>query len=390
MKTFTYHAHPLNKTGLTQLVENAKANLITVINGTGCNKEDFNITLKPDSLEIVSKIEGDDWSLRHSFEDGKVLHVRGMKLEGQDCLVFWPAKFGAAHHALKELKNILANFFAPDSNFAGFRLHVSDNAFLTGWMVQTKEDHYSLIQLPTWTAPGEEIRGRTPYTLEELNANESELFINNIWFTLLKDNEGYTVRYDDKAHTFYVMRKFDEPVEIDEERLPYLELGPYEEVNYDSPILRELGLLPPGQSAPEMVYEDPTGRQVAVIKETFDDVEYLTYVLSHGQDNLHDQITLGPKAVFNEQLIAILIHRFKKLDSEIPHQANKDAIAALEGILVGQAARYAERQAEADGVLEGQEVTDQHAGKEVITEVVREADLPRDQAGKVADLTLES
>lgn len=368
MKTFTYHAHPLSKAGFEQLVENLRAGLITVIDGSSGRKEDWNITLKLDSLDIKSNVEGDDWSLNMPYEDDKVVHVRGMKLEGRDCLIFWRAKLGVAHHALKEFKAILADFFDPAGKSVGFRLHVSNNAFLTGWMVQEKDDHYSLIQLPTWTGPGEGITGRTPYDLEELHVNQSELFINNIWFTLMKDSSDYTVGYDNTEHTFYVIRKFDEPVDINTDNLPYFEINAYEEVNYNSPVMAELGLLPPGQKLPVLVYNDATGRQVAFIEEKFDGYSYDTYVISHGQENITDQITLGPLAAFNEQLIEILIHRYTKLNSEIPDEANVKTIEALEEVKRLQAERYGRRKA-------------------IIADAPREEDLPRDAEGTIADLT---
>lgn len=399
MKTFTYHTHPLNKAGLEQLIENMRAGLITVIDGSSGRKEDFNITLKTNALEIKSNIEGDDWELNLPLEDGKVVHVRGMKLEERDCLVFWRAAHGVAHHALKELKGLLANFFAPDSKEAGLRIHVSNNAFLTGWMVQEKDDHYSVIQLPTWTGPGEEIKGRTPYDLKELHEQETELFINNIWFAMQKDNEGYTVRYNPEEHTFYIIRKFDRPVELCHSDLPYFELNCYEEVNYQGPAMTELGLLPPGQTPPEMVYSDETGRQVAVINEVFDEKKYATYVISHGLGGVHDQVTLGAEAAHNEQLIAILIHRYTQLNSEIPDEANVKTIEALEEIKRLQAERYAARKAItetipetleqiSDALPEGSKLADQHEGNKVIVDVAHDPEaLPQTVDGEVADLT---
>jgi hypothetical protein len=384
MKPFDYHAHSLNKAGLEQMIENMRADLITVIDGTDCNKEDWNITIKTDAINIKTNVEGDDWELNLPYEDGKVAHVRGMKLEGRDCLVFWMARHGNAHKALKALKSIMADFFAPDSKSAGFRIRVSNNALLTGWMVQEKEDHYSLIQLPTWTAPGEEIKGRTPYDLKELHENEDELFINNIWFAMFKDNDGYTVRYDPREQTFYVIRKFDEPVELDYDDLDCLELGPYEEVNYQGPAMTELGLLPPGQTPPTMVYSE-NGRQVAKIKEVFDGVNYVTYVLSHAQQGVTDQITFGREAVYGEQLLAVLTDRYTTLNEEVPHEANVKTLELLEEIKRLQAERYKKR--EEDGILGSKEV-DSTEGKKVIVDVATDpADLPRDAEGNVADIT---
>ena len=235
--------------------------------------------------------------------------------------------------------------------------------------------------------------------MKELHENETELFLNNIWLTMFKDNEGYTVRYNPEEHTFYVIRKFDKPVELDYNDLPYFELNCYEEVNYQGPAMTELGLLPPGQTPPEMVYSDDTGRQVAVINEVFDEQKYATYVISHGLGGVHDQVTLGAEAAHNEQLIAILIHRYTQLNSEIPHDANVQTLELLEQVKTLQAARYAERKAItetipeilekiSDGLPEGHKVADSNDGKKVIVDVAIDPEtLPRDAEGNVADLT---
>lgn len=368
---------PYNQAGFEQLKANLEAGILSVIGGKGdIPKDHYHTTIKPDGVLFQSKIEGDDWSAEVKLADSsETVHVRGAKFDGNDCLVFWRGGFGKAHHDLAILKDLLKQLLT-DKTIPGFAIKVTDSAWLTGWMVKENDDYIDLIQNPTWTKPGETITGRTPYDLETLNNVDSEIFINNIWFNISRKGDGYNAHYNERENTFYVTRTFDQPVELIYDELPAIELGAYEEVNYESPVMQELGLLPPGQTKPDLIYNGADGRQVVVIKEVFDASTYMTYVFGHGSTGQHDQITLGKEAAHNEQLIEALIHRYTALNDEVPHEANVKTIELLNEIKTVQASRYTQR--EEDGTL---------GSKVVIAGEVPEADLPRDAEGSVADLT---
>lgn len=338
MKTVNYPTFAFNQAGLSDMLDSIAAGKFSLMEAASGSERDYNINIADGKVSVTSNIENDTWTKSVAMPEGAVLHYRGIEMDGIKCLAFWAASWGLAHRDLNLLRVQLTSFM-KEPRTSQLTIQLSPEAILTGWTIGSKGTGYELAQIPTWEGQTG-VAGRTPITLEEIIVREDELFLNNLWINV-SPTEDYSVSYDEE-NSSVTIRGIDVTAETAND-VGTLMVVPYEEVNYNSPIMETLGLVPPGQTKPVLIYSDDTGRQIAHIEETFDDVTYDTYVLSHGQGNLTDQLTLGANALYNEQLLEVLIHRYTKLNADLPHTANEKTIKLLEQIKTLQAERYALR-----------------------------------------------
>ena len=107
---------------------------------------------------------------------------------------------------------------------------------------------------------------------------------------------------------------------------------------------------------PVEIYNNEQGKSVLALEETFDGATIHTFQFSHGsQTDLSDRVSMGRDAVYAEQLIAALIHRYQEVDKVIPHPANEQSIQLLKQVVEIQQARTLERQQQAAQVSTDEE-----------------------------------
>lgn len=279
-------------------------------------------------------------TLQLPAEDKERFFFRGVDLDGgEKVLAFWYDVPYVGINTLNELRAAYADLKAGKTK--NVFIQVTDGAILSGFTVQDGEESVQLVQIPTWKGTEKEaIIGRQPYELSELmsEAGEKEGLFNNVWFYLLKNHEDYKASYDPETNLIRLEGTCE--ATADAFGSTGITLVGMEEVNWNDKALIDAGIAPNAPRLTEIkVWED--GRAVGYLREKFDNSNFDSYVFRH-PDGQVDQVTLGAKAVYNEQLIEALIHRYTTLNEEMPHEANVRTKALLEEILEIQSARHAD------------------------------------------------
>ena len=322
---------------------------VVYFNGDEMQKGEYHLTLKNEQLKFKSMgdaVEPFEHNLDFQENDERRVHYRALEIDGQKFFSLWMAPWGEAHGALQSLRAALHSI--DQGQVQVVCIEVTDAAILSGYVVTEDENAVQLVQLPTWKTPSDQIVGRTPMLIDDLlTLGQDEIFLNNLWITFPKLSGKYGVHWNAEKNTIQVSSRAMSGKDEAGMGMSFV-LPALEEVNYNSPAMTKLGLV---KDAPELtqVYSDETGRSVQFIKEDLGNAVYHSYVLGHGPSGLADQITLGSEAVHNEQLVAVLKHRYQTLQDAIPHEANVRTLELLDEIIVLQASRYKQR--EEEGIL---------------------------------------
>ena len=322
---------------------------VVYFNGDEMQKGEYHLTLKNEQLKFKSMgnaVEPFEHNLDFQENDERRVHYRALEIDGQKFFSLWMAPWGEAHGALQSLRAALHSI--DQGQVQVVCIEVTDAAILSGYVVTEDENAVQLVQLPTWKTPSDQIVGRTPMLIDDLlTLGQDEIFLNNLWITFPKLSGKYGVHWNAEKNTIQVSSQAMSGKDDAGMGMRFV-LPALEEVNYNSPAMAKLGLV---KDAPELtqVYIDETGRNVQFIKEDLGNAVYHSYVFGHGPSGLADQITLGSEAVHNEQLVAVLKHRYQTLQDAIPHEANVRTLELLDEIIVLQASRYKQR--EEEGIL---------------------------------------
>ena len=322
---------------------------VVYFNGDEMQKGEYHLTLKNEQLKFKSMgdaVEPFEHNLDFQENDERRVHYRALEIDGQKFFSLWMAPWGEAHGALQSLRAALHSI--DQGQVQVVCIEVTDAAILSGYVVTEDENAVQLVQLPTWKTPSDQIVGRTPMLIDDLlTLGQDEIFLNNLWITFPKLSGKYGVHWNAEKNTIQVSSQAISGKDEAGMGMSFV-LPALEEVNYNSPAMAKLGLV---KDVPELtqVYSDETGRSVQFIKEDLGNAVYHSYVLGHGPSGLADQITLGSEAVHNEQLVAVLKHRYQTLQDAIPHEANVRTLELLDEIIVLQASRYKQR--EEEGIL---------------------------------------
>ena len=322
---------------------------VVYFNGDEMQKGEYHLTMKNEQLKFKSMgdaVEPFEHNLDFQENDERRVHYRALEIDGQKFFSLWMAPWGEAHGALQSLRAALHSI--DQGQVQEVCIEVTDAAILSGYVVTEDENAVQLVQLPTWKTPSDQIVGRTPMLIDDLlTLGQDEIFLNNLWITFPKLSGKYGVHWNAEKNTIQVSSQAISGKDEAGMGMSFV-LPALEEVNYNSPAMTKLGLV---KDAPELtqVYSDETGRSVQFIKEDLGNAVYHSYVLGHGPSGLADQITLGSEAVHNEQLVAVLKHRYQTLQDAIPHEANVRTLELLDEIIVLQASRYKQR--EEEGIL---------------------------------------
>ena len=322
---------------------------VVYFNGDEMQKGEYHLTLKNEQLKFKSMgdaVEPFEHNLDFQENDERRIHYRAIEIEGQKFFSLWMAPWGEAHGALQSLRAALHSI--DQGQVQVVCIEVTDAAILSGYVVTEDENAVQLVQLPTWKTPSDQIVGRTPMLIDDLlTSGQDEIFLNNLWITFPKLSGKYGVHWNAEKNTIQVSSQAMSGKDDAGMGMRFV-LPAMEEVNYNSPAMAKLGLV---KDVPELtqVYSDETGRSVQFIKEDLGNAVYHSYVFGHGPSGLADQITLGSEAVHNEQLVAVLKHRYQTLQDAIPHEANVRTLELLDEIIVLQASRYKQR--EEEGIL---------------------------------------
>lgn len=322
---------------------------VVYFNGDEMQKGEYHLTLKNEQLKFKSMgdaVEPFEHNLDFQENDERRVHYRALEIDGQKFFSLWMAPWGEAHGVLQSLRAALHSL--DQGHVQQLRIEVTDAAILSGFVVSEDDNAVQLVQIPTWKTPKDQIVGRTTMLIDDvLTTGQDEIFFNNLWLTFPKLSAKYDVFWD--AENNVIILSSQAIAGEDSKSIGMVVTLPaMEEVNYNSPAMAKLGLV---KDVPELtqVYSDETGRSVQFIKEDLGNAVYHSYVLGHGPSGLADQITLGSEAVHNEQLVAVLKHRYQTLQDAIPHEANVRTLELLDEIIVLQASRYKQR--EEEGIL---------------------------------------
>lgn len=322
---------------------------VVYFNGEEMQKGEYHLTLADDRLSFKSlgdQVEPFEHNLDFQENDERRVHYRAIEIEGQKFFSLWMAPWGEAHGVLQSLRAALHSL--DQGHVQQLRIEVTDAAILSGFVVSEDDNAVQLVQIPTWKTPKDQIVGRTTMLIDDvLTTGQDEIFFNNLWLTFPKLSGKYDVFWDAEHNAIVLSSQAIAGVDAKSVGM-VVTLSAMEEVNYNSPAMAKLGLV---KDAPELtqVYSDETGRSVQFIKEDLGNAVYHSYVFGHGPSGLADQITLGSEAVHNEQLVAVLKHRYQTLQDAIPHEANERTLELLDEIIVLQASRYKQR--EEEGIL---------------------------------------
>lgn len=322
---------------------------VVYFNGEEMQKGEYHITLADDRLSFKSlgdQVEPFENILRFTAGEERKVHYRAIEIDGQKFFSLWMAPWGEAHGVLQSFRAALHSL--DQGQVQQVRIEVTDAAILSGYVVTEDDNAVQLVQIPTWKTPKDQIVGRTSMLIDDvLTTGQDEIFFNNLWLTFPKLSAKYGVFWDAENNAI-ILSKQEVAGEDSKTVGMTVALPAMEEVNYNSPAMAKLGLV---KEAPELtqVYSDETGRSVQFIKEDLGNAVYHSYVLGHGPSGLADQITLGSEAIHNEQLVAVLKHRYQTLQDAIPHEANVRTLELLDEIIVLQASRYKQR--EEEGIL---------------------------------------
>jgi len=322
---------------------------IVYFNGEEMQKGEYHLTLTDTQLKFKSmsdSVAPFEHGLDFQENDDRRIHYRAIEIDGQKFFSLWMAPWGEAHGVLQSLRAALHSL--DQHAVQQVRIEVTDAAILSGFVVTEDENSVQLVQIPTWKTPKDQIVGRAPMLIDDvLTTGQDEIFFNNLWLTFPKLSGKYGVTWD-VEHNTIVLSSQAMAGDNDKSVGMVVTLSAMEEVNYNSPAMAKLGLT---KEAPELtpVYNDETGRSVQFLKEDLGNAVYHSYVLGHGPSGLVDQITLGSEAIHNEQLVAVLKHRYQMLQDAIPHEANVRTLELLDEIIVLQASRYKQR--EEEGIL---------------------------------------
>lgn len=348
---------------------------VIYFDGEEMQKGEYHLTLADDRLSFKSlgdQAEPFEYILRFTAGDERKVHYRAIELNGKKYFTLWMAPWGEGHDTLRQLRERLTEL--NKGELSDIYLYLTDAAILSGFVVTEDENSIQLLQIPTWKTQNDQIVGRTPYTLDQLlTTGSEEIFFNNIWFSFPKLNGQYKVSWNADDNELKITGLDEEMADLADSETS-ISIPAMEEVNYNSPAMAKLGLV---KDAPELtqVYSDETGRNVQFLKEDLGNAVYHSYVLGHGPSGLADQITLGSEAVHNEQLVAVLKHRYQMLQDAIPHEANVRTLELLDEIIVLQASRYKQR--EEEGILGtnsvGSAVTAKEEDTHVKTEVAEDS-----------------
>lgn len=322
---------------------------VIYFDGEEMQKGEYHLTLADDRLSFKSlgdQVEPFEYILRFTVGDERKVHYRAIELNGEKFFSLWMAPWGEAHGVLQSLRAALHSL--DQGHVQQVRVEVTDAAILSGYVVSEDDNAVQLVQIPTWKTPKDQIVGRTSMLIDDvLTKGQEEIFFNNLWLTFPKLSAKYGVFWDVENNVIILS---SQAVAGEDSKTVGMTvtLPAMEEVNYNSPAMAKLGLV---KEAPELtqVYSDETGRNVQFVKEDLGNAVYHSYVLGHGPSGLADQITLGSEAIHNEQLIAVLKHRYQTLQDAIPHEANVRTLELLDEIIVLQASRYKQR--EEEGIL---------------------------------------
>ncbi len=322
---------------------------VVYFNGDEMQKGEYHLTLTNEQLKFKSMgdaVEPFEHNLDFQENDERRVHYRALEIDGQKFFSLWMAPWGEAHGVLQSLRAALHSL--DQGHVQQLHIEVTDAAILSGFVVSEDDNAVQLVQIPTWKTPKDQIVGRTTMLIDDvLTTGQDEIFFNNLWLTFPKLSAKYGVFWDVENNVI-ILSSQATAGEDSESVGMVVTLPAMEEVNYNSPAMAKLGLV---KDAPELtqVYSDETGRSVQFIKEDLGNAVYHSYVLGHGPSGLADQITLGSEAVHNEQLVAVLKHRYQTLQDAIPHEANVRTLELLDEIIVLQASRYKQR--EEEGIL---------------------------------------
>ena len=324
---------------------------VVYFNGDEMQKGEYHLTLKNEQLKFKSMgdaVEPFEHNLDFQENDERRVHYRALEIDGQKFFSLWMAPWGEAHGVLQSLRAALHSL--DQGHVQHLRIEVTDAAILSGFVVSEDDNAVQLVQIPTWKTPKDQIVGRTTMLIDDvLTTGQDEIFFNNLWLTFPKLSAKYDVFWDAENNAIVLSSQATAGEDSKSVGMGMVVTLPaMEEVNYNSPAMAKLGLV---KDAPELtqVYSDETGRSVQFIKEDLGNAVYHSYVLGHGPSGLADQITLGSEAVHNEQLVAVLKHRYQTLQDAIPHEANVRTLELLDEIIVLQASRYKQR--EEEGIL---------------------------------------
>ena len=322
---------------------------VVYFNGEEMQKGEYHLTLTDTQLKFKSMSDAVapfEHGLDFQENDERRIHYRAIEIEGQKFFSLWMAPWGEAHGVLQSLRAALHSL--DQGAVQQVRIEVTDAAILSGFVVTEDDNAVRLVQIPTWKTPKDQIVGRTTMLIDDvLTTGQDEIFFNNLWLTFPKLSGKYDVFWDAEHNAIVLSSQAIAGVDAKSVGM-VVTLSAMEEVNYNSPAMAKLGLV---KDAPELtqVYSDETGRSVQFIKEDLGNAVYHSYVFGHGPSGLADQITLGSEAVHNEQLVAVLKHRYQTLQDAIPHEANVRTLELLDEIIILQASRYKQR--EEEGIL---------------------------------------
>jgi len=331
MKLLNLTAVDFTFNGLRTAVDNIK-NQPFFIRLEDLQQELFQFEIKEKALTFYEIANQENrHTLELPVEDKERFFFRGVDLDGGErVMVFWYSAPHVGIETIKELRGAYVDLTTGKTKKV--IIHVTDEAILSGFVVQDGEESVQLVQIPTWKGgENEAIIGRQPYELSELmgESGAKEGLFNNVWFYLLKDHEDYKASFNPETNCI-TLQGTCEAVEGALVSTDITLVG-MEEVDWSATALIEAGIAPAVPKVVDLVdYED--GRAVGYLHEIFDGANYDTYLLRH-PDGQVDRITFGKDAVFDEQILEALLHRYTVTQTRQAHPCNEKALTLLEQLL---------------------------------------------------------
>jgi hypothetical protein len=328
-------------------------------------KVDFKLTVSknPKTHDNCLRLEGLEGQPTVGFDTKHPIIVRPVVYDDKVYEIIMPAAQTNGIEDLKDLAGLLIDFGKGNVKTIGIQL--TAEAIESGWKIIEEADRFVMLQVPAWTTVAAQLSPSVAYFGREVkdiaDMSEADLYLNNCAWVIPKarkgemslsatklDSQNIVATYHPEENGIQLIALSDD--EFDPTKIPthadfpctIFTVSPHPEVDWGSELLGQYQQVPPTPVQTD-VYSDDTGRSVTAFNETYMGMSFDTYILTHGDSDMADRITMGAKAIWNEQLIHVLKHRYTALQAAIPHEANVKTLALLDEILAVQASRYSER-----------------------------------------------
>lgn len=329
-------------------------------------KVDFKLTVSknPKTHDNCLRLEGLEGQPTVGFDTKHPIIVRPVVYDDKVYEIIMPAAQTNGIEDLKNLADLLIDFGKGNIKTVGIWL--PPETIESGWKIIDEADRFVMLQVPAWTTVAAQLSPSVAYFGREVkdiaDMSEADLYLNNCAWVIPKARKGETslsatkvnqqnvvATHDTENNTLFLSSLADDefavvpaPAVPENRPVTMFFVSPHPEVDWGSELLGQYQQVPPTPVQTD-VYSDDTGRSVTAFNETYMGMSFDTYILAHGDSDMADRITMGAKAIWNEQLIHVLKHRFTKLQAAIPHDANVKTLELLDQILAVQASRYSER-----------------------------------------------